>query len=90
MDKIKQMQASVEESKKNLDATLVEGKAEGIRIKMNGNRRVQEIDIDPNLLDDKEALEELLIVAFNRAVEAADTAYEQEMAKNARGLIPGM
>ena len=90
MDKIKQMQASVEQSKRNLDRILVDGKAEGILVKMNGNRRVQEITVDPNLMNDKEALEELMIIAFNRAVEEADSTYEQEMAKNARGLIPGM
>ena len=90
MDKIKQMQASVEESKRNLNVILVEGKAEGIRVSMNGNRRVQEITIDPSLMDDKEALEELMVIAFNRAVESANTVYEQEMAKNAKGLIPGM
>jgi DNA-binding YbaB/EbfC family protein len=90
MDKLQEMQRIVEESKRKLDSISVEGKAEGVVVEMTGNRKVKNVRI-ASLDDlDKEDLEDLLTVAFNRALEQADKIHESEMANGARGIIPGM
>lgn len=39
---------------------------------------------------DKEAIEELVLIATNKALEHADSVNEMEMASAARNLMPGM
>ncbi|MDA3907064.1 MAG: hypothetical protein PF484_13410 [Bacteroidales bacterium] len=39
---------------------------------------------------DKEAIEELMQIAINKALEHAESVNEMEMASAARGMMPGM
>ena len=90
MDKLQAMQKAVEESKQKLDLISVEGKADYITVELIGNRRVKHISILKDSDLDREELEDLLCIAFNRALEQADKVNETEMANSAKGLIPGM
>jgi len=88
MDKLQGMQQQVEEIKKRLNTITVQGEAEGIIVKINGNRTIQDISIPTELMDDKEALEDLLITAMNRAITQATNLHDTEMASTAKGIIP--
>lgn len=92
MKKLQAMQQGVEESKKRLDNISVVGEAyEGkIKITLTGNRKMKDISIDEKLLNDKEDLEDMLVVAFNRALEKADGVNEAEMQGAAKGMMPGL
>lgn len=92
MKKLQAMQKGVEESKKRLDNISVEGEAyEGkIKITLTGNRKMKDISIHESLLKDKEDLEDMLVVAFNRALEKADGVNEAEMQGAAKGMMPGL
>lgn len=93
MAKLQQMQEQAQLSKDKLDTITVHGEAGGnlINVEMNGNRKLTKLSINADLSQmDKEDLEDLLSVALNRAIQAADAANEKEMAKSAKGLIPGM
>lgn len=94
MSQMGPMKEAMEQSKRKLDTITVKGEAEGgqIAVYMNGNRRVTDIKIDPSLFEDgdQEALEELLQVAMNKAIESANNVNEMEMANAARGMMPGM
>lgn len=93
MAKLQQMQAQAQESKDKLDKVIVNGEAGGnlIEIEMTGNRKLTKLSINTELDQmEKEDLEDLLSVALNRAIEAANAANEKEMANSAKGLIPGM
>ena len=94
MNQMGPMKEAMEQSKRKLDTITVKGEVEGglIAVYMNGNRRVTNIKIDPSLLEDgdQEALEELLQVAMNKAIESANNVNEMEMANAARGMMPGM
>ena len=95
MAKLKEAQAKIEETKKRLDTVMVDGDAgNGLVIAtVTGNREVKNIAIDDALLEDREALEDYLIVALNKAIEKANQINETEMAAAAKdGLpdIPGM
>jgi DNA-binding YbaB/EbfC family protein len=87
-DALKKMQAQVEESKKRLETVIVEGKAEGVTVEMTGNRKLRDIKIEDELMDDKDSLQDLLLVATNRALEEAEKVYEAEMASSAQNIMP--
>ena len=87
MEKLQAMQQSMGESKVRLANITVEVKAEGVTVVIDGNRKVRDIRIEDAILSDKEDLQDLLVVAVNKAIEAADKANEAEMAAKARDLL---
>jgi len=88
------MKEAMDKAKKKLDSLSVKGEAEGgmVAVYVNGNRRVTDIQINQSLMDDgdKEAIEELLQAALNKALQNADNINEMEMASAARSMMPGM
>ena len=87
------MKDAMDQAKKKLDTMSVKGDAEGqVTVYVNGNRRVTDIKISEKLIQDgdKEAIEELLQVALNKALASADSINEMEMASAARSMMPGM
>ena len=90
MEKLQAMQGQVEETKKRLENVSVQGQAEGIVVRINGNRKIQDIQIPEELMDDKEALQDLLLTACNRAIEQANNLHDTEMASQAKNMMPGL
>ena len=96
-DKLMEAQQKAGEVKKRLDAISVSGVAEGgkITVTANANKVIQSIHIDSAFLADadKEEIEELLVVAINKALEQAENISQSEMAamtKNMFGDLGGM
>ena len=93
-DKIMEAQQKAGEVKTRLDAVTVTGIAEGgkITITANGNKVVQSVAIDDSLLKDtdKEQLEELLVIAINKAMEQADNVSQSEMAAMTKEMFGGL
>src|SRR5476651_1051255 len=93
-DKLMQAQQKAGEVKQRLDAITVSGMAEGgkITVTANGNKVVQSIAIDEGFLKeaDKEQLEELLVIAVNKAMEQADNVSQSEMAAITKDMFGGM
>lgn len=95
MGKLKETQRKVEETKKRLDTVLVDETSTDNKIKvtLTANRTIKSITIDDALLNDKEALEDYLIITLNKAIEKATKVNETELAAVAKeGMpnIPGM
>ncbi len=93
MGKLQEMKQKADEIKEKLEHTTTSAEAAGgdIKVVINGNRRIQAINISPALQHgDKEELEEQLVVALNRAIVKADELNEKEMKNAASGLLPGM
>lgn len=93
MGKLLEMKQKMDEAKQKLDTVNLSGEAEDgkIQVIITGNRKVKEVKIDPSFLQSerKEELEELLVIAVNRAIEKSNTMYESEMASSAMGFLPG-
>lgn len=93
-DKLFEAKQKAEEVKKRLDGLTVSGSAEGgkITVTANGNKVIQSITIDEEFLKgaDKEELEELLIVATNKALEQAENLHQNEMAALSRDMLGGL
>src|SRR4051812_43149347 len=91
MDKLQQMKQMMDEAKQRLDTITLTAEAENgaVKIIISGNRQVKDIKISEDVMHDKEALEELLVVAMNRAIEQADKVNEAEMGSSAKTFLPG-
>lgn len=95
MGKLKEAQEKVEATKKRLDTVLVDEKSNDdlLKITLTANREIKKIEIDDSLLEDKEQLEDYLIVNLNKAIKKATQVNEAEIgavAKEGMPNIPGM
>ncbi|CAL2081019.1 Nucleoid-associated protein GFO_1796 [Tenacibaculum sp. 190524A02b] len=95
MGKLKEAQEKVEETKKRLDTVLIDETAANgaIKVTVTANRAIKAINVDESLLEDKEELEDYLIIALNKALKKAGEINEQELAiaaKTGMPNIPGM
>jgi DNA-binding YbaB/EbfC family protein len=95
MGKLKETQQKIEETKKRLDTVLVDEQSNDglLKITLNANRKIKSIEIDESLLQDKEQLEDYLILTLNKAIEKATNVNEAELgavAKDGMPNIPGM
>ncbi len=90
MAKLKEAQAKIEETKVRLNTVMVDGESGNgdVIVTITGNREIKNIAIDDELLKDKEALEDYLIIALNNAIEKANQINETEMAAAAKDGLP--
>lgn len=95
MAKLQEAQVKIEETKNRLNTIFVDGESGNgkVVVTVTANREVKNIAIDDELLNDKEELEDYLIMALNDAIKKANNINETEMAAAAKdGMpnIPGM
>ena len=95
MGKLKETQKKVEETKKRLDTVLIDQASNDgkLKITLTANRAIKSIEIDEELFEDKEQLEDYLILTLNKAIEKATSVNEAELgavAKEGMPNIPGM
>ncbi len=92
MAMLQQIQQQMADMEKELEALKVTGTAGGgvVKVVMNGHHRVLEVQIAPELLEDTdpEMLQDLLISAFNQALELAKKAADERMAQIQQALGP--
>ena len=93
-DKLFEAKQKAEEVKTRLDGITVTGSAEGgkITVTATGNKVVRSINIDEDFLKtaEKEELEDLLIIAANRALEQAESIHQSEMAALSQQMLGGL
>lgn len=95
MGKLNEAKAKAEETKNRLKTVLIdEQSSDGLlKTTVTASGSIKEIHIDNSLLEDKEQLEDYLILTLNKALEKAQNIHDTEMAAVAKeGMpnIPGM
>lgn len=95
MGKLKETQRKMEETKLRMDSVLIdEQSTDGtLKVTFTANGKLKSISIDDALLEDKEQLEDYLIVTLNKAIEKAAKINQAELdavAKVDMPMIPGM
>lgn len=95
MGKLKETQKKVEETKKRLDTVLIDEKSsdDKLKVTLTANRTIKSISIHDSLLQDKEELEDYLVLTLNKAIERATQINDTELAavaKDGMPNIPGM
>lgn len=91
--KEKLLEAQAEMKKKLAGIEIMGESAEGkIKVKVNGNRKIMAVNIDPELYSEKEVseVENLVMEAANEALEKAEEVAEEEMVNSAKGALPNI
>ena len=93
MKQAKQMQDQMMKTQKELESMEIEGNSGGGAVKavINGKKELLSLDIDSELLnDDKEVLEDLIIVCINQAHNKFDEISKDKMGAISGGLPGGL
>ena len=89
LKKAQEMQQKMMEVKASLKNIQVEGVASNgaVKVVLNGNYDMIKINIDPKLMtEEKEVLEDLIIIATNNAKKEIEARSSEEMSKVTGGL----
>lgn len=95
MKQAQQMQQNMQKAQAELAVVEVEGLAGSgmVKVIMTCAHEVRQVMLDDSLLsDDKEILEDLIVLAFNDAMKKAETLTQQRMSgfSAGMGLPPGV
>lgn len=90
MSKLKEAQQKVEETKKRMDTVMLSEQSNDglLKVTITANREIKSLDIDDELLEDKEQLEDYLILTLNKAIQKATEVNEAEIAAVAKDGMP--
>lgn len=91
---MKQAQQMQQKMQEQIAAIRVEGSAGGgmISVKMDGQKNVLAVKIDPEVAGDVEMLQDMVLAAFNDAVKRVDDEAQSKMGGmlGGLGLPPGL
>ena len=92
MGKIKEAQEKMKEVQDKLAQTQVVGEAAGGMIKatVNGRKQLLQLTIEDIVLSDKAMMQDLIVVAVNQAMQAADELAKTEIKSSMNGLLPNI
>lgn len=88
MGQMEEMQAKMKEKLRTISVEAEAGDGL-VKVSCNGAREITNITISPDVLDDAEALEDLLLVALNRALTEAAEKEATEGQSLLSGMLPG-
>ena len=93
LDKAKELEAKMKESRENIKKIKVEGVSgsNSVKVILDGEGEMQKIEISDELLkEDKSIIEDLIIAAHNKAKDQLKTKTNEEISKATGGFgIPG-
>ena len=95
MGKLQETQKKVEETKKRMETILIEEQSTDgfLKVTITASRNIKAITIADELFEDKEQLEDYLLVVLNKAITKASDVQQTELdavAKVDLPMIPGM
>lgn len=92
MNKLKETQRKVEATKERLNTVLIDEASsdQKLKVTITANRTVKSITIDDELMQDKEMLEDYLVLTLNKAIERATSVNETELAAVAKEGMPNI
>lgn len=89
MMEAQKMQAKLQKEQAELDNSIYEGTSSLVTIEINGKKEVKRVNLklDEDIsIDDKEMLEDMIMLAMNDAVKKADADREKRFGKYGQGL----
>ena len=86
MKQAQMMQANLQKAQAELASIDVQGSASNglVKIVMSCKHEVKSVDIDPSILEDKEMLEDMLVVALKDTLQKIEVTTSSKMG----GLVP--
>jgi len=88
MQQVQKMQARMAKVQSELEAETVEAAAGGGAVKavVNGQQKVLSIEVDPDVAEDVEMLQDLVVAAVNEALERSREVASRRMQEVTAGL----
>lgn len=89
MQEAKKMQMQLQKDQEELEKTIYEGSSSNVTVKINGKYEIVDVkvNIDSDFsIDDKEMLEDMIMLAMNDAVKKVSTDKEKKMNKYGQGF----
>lgn len=90
MKQAQKLQKDMMDAKEKIDETIFEGISSIVTVKMKGNKQLISVNITEMIdLEDKEMLEDMVVVAINDAMKKIDLEVEEKLGKYTKGM-PGL
>ncbi len=92
MKQAQAMQKDMMKAKEEIDQTLFEGTSSFVKVTMDGTKKLTKVEIskDASLTEeDLEALEDMILLAVNDAMQKVDQLTEEKMGKYTNAM-PGL
>ncbi|CAC9452300.1 Nucleoid-associated protein YaaK [uncultured Gammaproteobacteria bacterium] len=92
MKKAQQMQDNMQQAQAEIKQLTAIGNAGGgaVVVSINGEHQATDIQIDPNVMNDKDTLEDLILIAINNANQQIADASAAKMKSATGGMkLPG-
>ena len=90
MGKLKEARENAEEVKKRLDSVYVNAESPDgqVTVILSANKELKDIKLADELLQDKEELTDMLLIALNRGLEKAAAVADQETKAAMKDMLP--
>lgn len=90
LEQAQKMQKDLEKMNEEMNVAEFEGSASNglVKVVINGDMRLLSVDIDESILnrEDKEMIEDLLVIAFKNAAEKVDAMRNEKLTAATGGL----
>ncbi|MBQ1507845.1 MAG: YbaB/EbfC family nucleoid-associated protein [Erysipelotrichaceae bacterium] len=90
LEQAQKMQKDLEKMNEEMNVAEFEGSASNglVKVVVNGDMRLLSVDIDESILnrEDKEMIEDLLVIAFKNAAEKVDVMRNEKLTAATGGL----
>ena len=89
MKQIQQAGEKMQDVQKQLEKIVAHGEAGGgmVKVTVSGKQKVLSLTIDPDIMDDAEMVQDLVLAAVNNALDEAGRLAQEEISKVTGGMI---
>jgi DNA-binding YbaB/EbfC family protein len=91
---VKEMQSKLQDAQNSLGGIFAEGEAGGGMVKAvaNGKKQIVKIEIDKDLIrpEDAQMLQDLVVAAVNKALNAVEEKSKDHLQKATEAMLPNM
>jgi len=89
-----QMKKKMSQVQSEIDALEIEGESGGgmVKVVVSGKKTLISVDVNPEVMkEDKEMLEDLILIATNNAIQKVDDISKEKMSSVTGGMnLPGL
>lgn len=92
LNKVKEAQEKIKAAQENLVNISLTAESGGGMVKatVNGHKKLIKLEIDPDIMNDRDMVQDLTVAAVNKAVSDIDEQIKAEMAKSMDGVLPNI
>ena len=89
MKQIQQAGEKMQDVQKQLEKIVAHGEAGGgmVKVTVSGKQKVLSLTIDPDIIDDTERVQDLVLAAVNNALDEAGRLGQEEISKVTGGMM---